>query len=64
MHLKGRKATGPDGLCAEVLKLFAKGLELIARVFNNMCSTGEIPQKWLESKMDGSCYFDDYRMIS
>lgn len=72
--LKNRKATGPDKIHAEILKIIAdnesKGLDLITLLFNKIYVTGRIPTDWLKStfitipKKTNSSQCDDYRMIS
>ena len=74
LHLKNGKASGPDNLYAEVLKLIAEeegeGLGILTSIFNNIYRSGVIPQKWLKStfialpKKTHASHFDDYRTIS
>lgn len=71
---KKGKATGPDNIYAEVIKLVGdqeeKGLDLLTSLFNAIYKSGTIPSDWLKStfiaipkKTHASCC-DDYRMIS
>lgn len=71
---KNGKATGPDNIHAEVIKLVGdeegKGLELLTALFNAIYESGEIPCDWLRStfialpKKIQVSYCDDFRMIS
>lgn len=51
---KDGKATGPDNIHAEVIKLIAeqegKGLQLLTSIFNSIYRTGTIPTDWLRSR--------------
>lgn len=68
------KATGPDNIHAEVMKLIAeqegKGLQLLTSIFNTIYRTGIIPKDWLRStfitlpKTTHASNCDEYRMIS
>ena len=71
---KNGKATGPDEVYAEVIKVMAdqesSGLSLLTSLFNAIYASGEIPSDWLRStfiplpKKSNSSQCDDYRMIS
>lgn len=71
---KNKKATGPDNIYAEVLKVIAEqdgpSLKLLTTIINAIYTTGKIPTSWLKStfitlpKKNNSSQCDDYRMIS
>lgn len=71
---KDGKATGPDNINAEVIKLIVeedgKGLQLLVSLFNTIHRTGNIPADWLRStfitlpKKIHASNCDEYRMIS
>jgi hypothetical protein len=71
---KDGKATGPDNINVEILKLIAdnesKSLDLITALFNKIYDTGKIPTDWLKStfvalpKKSNSSQCDDYRILS
>ena len=71
---KNGKATGPDKIHAELLKLIAeqdgKALQILTSLLNKVHQTGHIPHSWLKStfiaipKKTGAADCDDYRMIS
>lgn len=71
---KNGKATGPDNVYAEVVKVIAEqeglGLDILTSMFNTIYTTGQIPSDWLKStfvtlpKKSNASQCDDYRMIS
>lgn len=71
---KNGKATGPDQVHAETLKLLAekdgRGLDMLTSLFNYIYETGNIPEDWLKStfitlpKKAQASQCDEYRMIS
>lgn len=70
-QLKDGKATGPDNIEAEFLKLLGKeGITLTTQVFNNIYNSGNIPHEWLQSefialpKKTGAKKCEEYRTIS
>ena len=68
---KNRKATGPDEIPGEIIKLLDDGnIGRLTELFNKIYDTGEIPDEWLRStfvvlpKKPIASKCDDYRMIS
>ncbi|XP_022196330.1 uncharacterized protein LOC111053719 [Nilaparvata lugens] len=70
-HMKPRKAAGPDQIEAEFLKLLNEdGIKWLTKIFNNIYSSGVIPEDWLKSefvtlpKKASSKTCGDFRTIS
>lgn len=70
-RLKKRKATGPDNIHAEILKMIeGEGLKFLTRLFNSIYDSGEIPKDWLKStfvtipKKPNARKCSDFRTIS
>lgn len=70
-NAKNRKATGPDEIPAEMLKLLeGKGKKLLLQLFNAIYNTGIIPNDWLQStfitipKKTNAKNCSDHRTIS
>ncbi|XP_030747669.1 uncharacterized protein LOC115876118 [Sitophilus oryzae] len=71
---KSGKATGPDKINVEILKLIAdnesRSLDLVTALFNKLYISSKIPSDWLKStfvtllKKPNASQCDDYRMIS
>lgn len=68
---KNGKATGPDDLCVEILKLLDdENISLLLKLFNRIYNTGEVPRQWLQStfvtlpKKSNSKRCSEYRLIS
>lgn len=68
---KNGKATGPDDIPAELLKLIDnENIKIILQLFNNIYKTGHIPTDWLKSvfitlpKVTHPKLCQDYRTIS
>lgn len=70
-NAKTRKATGPDEIPTEILKLLREnGLQLLVSLFNSIYDRGVIPSDWLKSifitipKRSNAKECSDHRMIS
>lgn len=68
---KNRKASGPDEIPTEALKLITEeNIGLVVKLFNSIYETGEIPSDWLSStfialpKKQQPKKCGDYRLIS
>lgn len=47
---KKRKATGPDDIPIEIIKLMEReGKEKLVKLFNDIYNSGKIPEDWLKS---------------
>lgn len=69
--MKNGKAPGPDEMFSETLKLLnEESLDVVVSLFNNIYSTGVIPNDWLRStfiplpKKQNAHLCKDYRLIS
>ncbi|XP_073824763.1 FERM domain containing isoform X3 [Musca autumnalis] len=69
--LRERKATGPDEIPAEILKMInGDNVDLLTKLFNHIYDTGQYPQDWLKStfitipKKSHPKRCNDYRLIS
>lgn len=68
---KKRKATGPDDIPIEIIKLMEReGKEKLVKLFNDIYNSGKIPEDWLKStfvtipKKHNAKRCKDYRTIS
>lgn len=68
---KDNKATGPDGIPSEILKMLDEGsIEVLHKIFNIVYETGQYPRQWLSStfiplpKKNNARKCEDHRLIS
>lgn len=48
--IKDNKATGPDGIPVEIIKVINEDkIEVLVNVYNSIYNTGVIPKEWLKS---------------
>ena len=70
-EIKTRKASGPDDICPDILKLIEdENIHILVQLFNDIYNSGYIPRDWLKStfipipKKPGARKCAEFRLIS